>query len=140
MDKRSIELRRRILQSYLRRSGSIIRIQKTRDNPSDYLSRLELHNFDKSIWIVGHNYYMINKGIKIDIPEGYCICFRKELNWFSRILFSGNYHRTILALVWFRDVMDYNVNDIRIVLNSVMECEEISKLTRSLLLLTLRLK
>lgn len=140
MDSRSIELRRRILKSYLLRSGSIIRISKTSDNPCEHLSYLELHHFDRSIWLLGHNYYMISKGVKIDMPEGYCISFRGELNLISRILFNGRYHRTILALVWFRDVMEYSINDIRIILDSTMKCEGISKLTRSLLLLTLRLK
>lgn len=140
MDLRSIELKQRILHSYLRKDGYVVHIPKTKDDPCDHLSCLELHNFDKSVWIVKHTYYMISKGVKISIPEGYCVCFRRELNLISRLLFSGRYHRTVLTLVWFRDVFEYNVDEIRLVLDAVMKCEGLTKLTRSLLLLTLRLK
>lgn len=140
MDEYSINLRKRILNSYVRSSKRIIRISRTQDHPCDHLSYLELHKLDDGVWFVGRNFYIVHKGIRIDIPEGYCICLKRELNIFSRMIFNGRFHRCIIALVWFRDVMEYNVTDVHCVVDSVLKCEGFGKIARCFLLLLMRLK
>lgn len=140
MDNHSINTRKRILNSYLRKSKQTLRIPKTPDHPCNQLSYLELHNIDRDVWFVGNNFYIINNGIKLHIPEGYCVCFRYELNSISRIIFKGKYHRCVMCLVWFRDVMNYNVNEIHSIMDSTLKCEGFGKVARCFLLLALRLK
>lgn len=140
MDNHSINLRKRILDAYVKRSKQTLRISKTQDDPCNQLSYLELHKIENSVWFVGNNFYIINNGVKIDIPEGYCVCFKNELSPLSRLIFNGRYHRCVICLTWFRDVMDYNVKEIHYIIDLILKCEGFGKIARCFLLLTLRLK
>lgn len=139
MDRFSTSIQKRILKSYLRDSKQVVRVKATEKHPSSYLSDLELYLVDGSVWFLGKQFTMINKGVVFHIPSGFCVCFDRELNLLSRLLLHSKYHRVILVLVWFRDVLEYELKDIRFVLDSVLKEEGFGRITRSLILLTLRL-
>lgn len=139
MDHFSSILRKKILGSYLKASRKVIRFYKTQDNPSHNISDLEMHGFDYPVWFLSTSFYVINKGIKFDIPSGFCICFDMELNFFSRILLGKKYPRPIIVLVWFRDVLDYDIQSLKYVVDCVLMNEGFGKFSRALIMLSLRL-
>lgn len=140
MNRFSDNLRKRILHSYLRESGKVIRLLKSKEHPYYHSSNLEIHAFKGEVWFLSQPFYIVHMGVKHEIPSGFCVCFEQELNLFSRIILGKKYPKPVIALVWFRDVLNYEVKDLKIVLESILKDEGIAKLARGILFLSLRMK
>lgn len=140
MNHFSSMLGKKILESYIKASRKVIRLAKTHQiSPNSHLSDLEIHGFDSAVWFLSTPFYVINKGIKFDIPAGFCISFDAELNVLSRLLLRGRYPRVVIVLVWFRDILEYKLPELKLVMDDVLKNEGFGSFRRSLILCSLRL-
>lgn len=140
MDYFSNNLRKKILDSYLKGSKVVVRLPDSpQKNHSCRLCSLELYSFEKSVWVLAKPFRLIHKGVSVDIPAGFCVCFGKEMNFASRLLLGKRFYRPLIVLVWFRDVLDYEEPDLIRIMDSVLIEEGFGKISRFLIIVSLNL-
>jgi hypothetical protein len=140
MENFSRNIKTRVFAYYLRNSRKTIKLESKENHfTTDHLSNVDLSLHPKRTWFLSEPFYLVHRGIRIDIPKGFCVCFDREMNFVSRFLLSDKFIRPILILVWLRDMLKYDAYHINKVMDSVLIDEGFGKISRILILMTLRL-